>query len=140
MLESEYSADIDEMYRLMNKRKPLLLPGVEISPYIDSIHARYYEGYDISPFTEEFINQLMDGIQRTKFTYALTGNKAQTRIQATGMFESLVVEFGKHVDEDKGLKVKNKRKLFYYSDHDDSYTILSVSLEIPMKEYPPFAS
>lgn len=92
---------------------------------------------DFYPIMDEMMLLLND-----EFNYALAENFKASQLFATGMFQGISGEFTKHIkkDQDPSAEVGDLHKLYFYSDHDDSGTILSYLLGHKLTTYPPFAT
>lgn len=77
------------------------------------------------------------------YEYILAGNDTTRALFATGVLSEIKKQFDKTIQMDKkssnGLG-NDRLKLFVYSDHDDSVTVLDKAFEFVLGEYPPYAT
>ncbi|CDW82447.1 histidine acid phosphatase family protein [Stylonychia lemnae] len=109
---------------------------------VDSIYARYFNQTPITGFEEQaFMDQMMDLLDQ-QFSYILTGNETALKLFVTGVLSEVVGQFRKQIqiDQDPSLKNKERLKLFFYSDHDDSIAALVKTFQYSLGKYPSYAS
>eukprot|EP00347_Sterkiella_histriomuscorum_P010471 403376154 len=108
----------------------------------DGIWARTFD-QQITPGFEDqtLLNQMMDLLDE-EFTNILATDDTQRQLFATGVLSELASQFLNQVkiDQDPVLKAQDRLKLFIYSDHDDSMTVLTKTFSYKMGYYPKYAS
>lgn len=109
---------------------------------MDTLWARYFEQiYPMGQFTKEFLDRMML-LNADYFNETLAMNDTTRALYVTGVVSKVVETFTTRISQDKDDSVNEKDvlKFYYWSDHDDSITMLGTAFGFDLNGYPPFAS
>ncbi len=126
---------------LMGK-DPNTFKAFDAAKYMDSLWARYFDQvFDMGPFNIQFLDKMMN-LNADYFNWTLAGNETTRKLFVTGSLSQVANLFQDSINLDKNnsIPLSDRLRFFFYSDHDDSITMVSTAFSYDLNRYPPFAS